>query len=171
MRCPNCMSTLSTAWIAACKSPVWPTMSGLAKLIIATSKVPVESAAHTCVPTSWQDISGCKSYVATDWGTCMDYKRWCKVRKWYAAGLKTGSESSAWCTTKELSVNARRHLWKGASRYSVHFITSCTVCVQCSGLDLWLYWCPFSCRDAFLQWPQVFTCSHSIVSTAESGVE
>jgi hypothetical protein len=23
----------------------------------------------------------------------MDYKRWCKVRKWYAAGLKTGSES------------------------------------------------------------------------------
>ena len=61
---PKARSTASHAFIAACKSPVWPTISGLAKLTMIRS-ILFLIAATSCSVTSVDDISGARSYVAT----------------------------------------------------------------------------------------------------------
>ena len=65
---PTSSSTFSTALIAAGITPVCPTISGLAKLIIITSYLSDFIASTKSIPTSGALISGFKSYVATSLG-------------------------------------------------------------------------------------------------------
>ena len=58
---PIALSTACAARIAACRSPVWPTMSGFAMLHTTTSKRPPAIAATSFAVTSGQLISGCRS--------------------------------------------------------------------------------------------------------------
>src|SRR5690606_7157910 len=58
---PTARSTVSTAVIAADSTPVWPTMSGLAKLQMIASKRSASIASTSRAHTSGALISGCRS--------------------------------------------------------------------------------------------------------------
>jgi hypothetical protein len=58
---PSPASTASTALIAAGRLPVWPTMSGLAKLSTIRSYLPEAIASDRRSVSSGADISGCRS--------------------------------------------------------------------------------------------------------------
>src|SRR5690606_19243231 len=58
---PSARSTACAAWIAACRSPLWPTMSGLAMLHTIRSKRPEPMASTSFSVSSGQLISGCRS--------------------------------------------------------------------------------------------------------------
>ena len=62
---PKHSSTFSTAFISALTFPVWPTISGLAKLTQIKSGFSLVIASKAKPQTSSALISGCKSYVAT----------------------------------------------------------------------------------------------------------
>ena len=128
---PTSESTLSTAFTAAGITPVCPTMSGLAKLMIITSYLSDLIASTRSIPTSGALISGFKSYVATSLGL------FTRRRASSIFGSSTPPLKKK-VTCAYFSVSARRSCFLPfAARYSpnVFLISSFSKAISLLGID------------------------------------